>query len=185
MNHTARTTLGLIGACALAASLPAQSEPSASTTAPAPSPTTTTTATTSPTPTTAPARFTTFDGASPEVLTAVRNAQEAANAARINGVGPSGASVTDTTVSRAVAQASAAITQEGRVARADLLAERQAALTRLRLAQTAAERERLVADLRTQTGQRMDEQRETARLVRDRLRELRDSTALTPKPGGS
>lgn len=127
-------------------------------------------------------RFTTFDQASPAVQTAVQQAQQAAANARQT-IGPAVAN-TETTVARAVSQASAAIVQEGRIARADLLAERQAALVRLRLAQSPAERARLVSDLRARTGLRLEEQRETARLVRDRLRELRDSTALTPKPGG-
>jgi hypothetical protein len=127
-------------------------------------------------------RFTTFDLASPAVQTAVQNAQQAAASAR-QSIGPAVAN-SETGVARAVSQASAAIVQEGRVARAELLAERQAALVRLRLAQSAAERVRLVSDLRARTGLRLEEQRETARLVRDRLRELRDTTALTPKPGG-
>lgn len=89
-----------------------------------------------------------------------------------------------TTLAGAVSTAAAAIVQDGRVARADVLAERQAALTRLRLAQTHQDRRRLVEELRTQVGQRMEEQRELARLVRDRLRELRDTTIITPRPGG-
>lgn len=127
-------------------------------------------------------RFTTFDNASPAVRDAVQNAQQAAANAR-NSIAPASTNP-EAGVARAVSQASAAIVQEGRVARAELLAERQAALVRLRLAQSAAERARLVTELRSRTGQRMEEQRETARLVRDRLRELRDTTALTPKPGG-
>ncbi len=127
-------------------------------------------------------RFADLDQASPAVRDAVRQAQQAAASARTV-IGPATTSG-EAGVARAVAQASAAIVQESRIARTDLLAERQAALVRLRLAQSASERARLVTELRTRTGQRLEEQRETARLVRDRLRELRDTTALTPKPGG-
>jgi hypothetical protein len=116
-----------------------------------------------------------FDNAPPAVVTAVQNAQAIANTIR-TGVG---VSTTQPNLARAVSQASAAIVQDGRATRADLLAERQAALARLRAAQTAQERERLIGELRTAAGQRMDEQREVARLVRDRLRELRDITSLT------
>jgi hypothetical protein len=116
-----------------------------------------------------------FDNAPPAVVTAVQNAQAIANTIR-TGVG---VSTTQPNLARAVSQASAAIVQDGRNTRADLLAERQAALARLRAAQTAQERERLIGELRTAAGQRMDEQREVARLVRDRLRELRDTTSLT------
>lgn len=187
MKAFPRTTLGLLGACTLAPFLAAQTTSTApKNDAPAPSPATAaaaaTTATTS-APTTQATRFTTFEGASPAVLDAVHNAQAVANTARTS-IGPA-MTGGETAVARAVGAASGAIVQESRTARADVLAERQAALTRLRLAQSAPERERLVTELRTQTGQRMEEQRETARLVRDRLRELRDSTALTPKPGGS
>jgi hypothetical protein len=173
--------LGLLSTCAtlipfLSAQTttrpPADASPQSSPPTAAPAPTT---------PTTEATRFSTFEGASPAVLDAVRHAQAVATIAR---AGLSTAT-TDPGIARAVAQAGAAIVQEGRVARSDLLAQRQAALTRLRLASSTPEREKLVSDLRTQTGQRMDDQREAARLVRDRLRELRDTTSVTPKPGGS
>lgn len=125
-------------------------------------------------------RFSSFDSASPAVVTSVAQAQAVAKSIR-DGVGVA----TETPVlARAVAQAGAAIVQDGRVARTDVLAERQAALTRLRLAQTEQERRRLIDELRARSGQRMEEQREVARLVRDRLRELRDTTTLT-KPDGN
>jgi len=125
-------------------------------------------------------RFSSFENASPAVVTAVTQAQAVAESIR------DGVSIATATpvLARAVAQAGAAIVQEGRVARTDVLAERQAALTRLRLAQTEQERRRLIDELRARSGQRMEEQREVARLVRDRLRELRDTTALT-KPDGN
>lgn len=141
-----------------------------------------TTPVTSPTtPTVSAGRFTELQSASPTVQTAVANAQAAAQIARQN---PIMLASPDPGVARAVAVAGAAIAQEGRMARSEVLAERQAALTRLRLAQTEAERTRLIEDLRTQSGRRLEEQRESARLVRDRLRELRDTTMLAPRPGG-
>ncbi|MCX6953471.1 MAG: hypothetical protein NTV51_15080 [Verrucomicrobia bacterium] len=79
----------------------------------------------------------------------------------------------------AVAAASTAVVREGQVARASVLSERQATLTRLRLAQSEADRQRLIENLRLQSGERMDDQREAARLVRDRLRQLRDDATLT------
>lgn len=133
------------------------------------------------TPTVSEVRFTDLQTASSTVQIAVANAQAVAEAVRTN---PITLATPDPIVARAVAQAGAAIVQEGRVARSDVLAERQAALTRLRLAQTEAERTRLIEDLRTQSGRRLEEQRESARLVRDRLRELRDTTMLAPRPGG-
>ncbi|HEY1111301.1 MAG TPA: hypothetical protein VGE76_21785 [Opitutaceae bacterium] len=171
MKPTVRSTLGLLGACTLAPLAAAQ-------TAPAPE------RAAAPTPTAAPVasetlsagRFSNFDGASQAVIDAVRNAQSAADAAKAN---LTTSTAIPPNVSRAVAQASTAIVQEGRTARADLLAERAAAIARLRATQGPAERERIISELRTQTGQRMDEQREAARLVRDRLRELRDTTSLT------
>lgn len=169
MKPTVRSTLGLLGACTLAPLAAAQTAPAR---AAAPSPT----AAPVPTETVEAGRFTTFEGASQTVLDAVRNAQQAADAAKAN---LAAATTIPPQVSRAVAQASTAIVQEGRTARADLLAERAAAIARLRAAQGPADRERIISELRTQTGQRMDEQREAARLVRDRLRELRDTTSLT------
>lgn len=79
----------------------------------------------------------------------------------------------------AVASASTAVVREGQAARAEVLSERQAALTRLRFTQNEADRQRLIENLRLQSGERMDDQRESARLVRDRLRQLRDNAMLT------
>lgn len=126
-------------------------------------------------------RFSSFENASQTVVDAVGAAQALADSVRR---GEPSAAVTPEALSVAVSRAGAAIVQEGRMARSALLAERQAALTRLRLAQTDEERQRIVEELRLQAGRRMDEQREAARLVRDRLRELRASTALT-SPGGN
>ena len=120
-----------------------------------------------------------FDDAPPEVIDAVRNAQAIATAIR-TGVTP--AATGD--LARAVKQATTAIVQDSRTIRVNLLDERRAALVRLRAAQTETERLRIVEQMRTQAGQRMEEQRELARLVRDRLRELRETTALTPPGGG-
>lgn len=169
MKPTVRSTLGLLGACTLAPLAAAQTAP-ARAAAPAPA------AAPVPTETVEAGRFTTFEGASQAVIDAVRNAQGAADAAKAN---LATSTAIPANVSRAVAQASTAIVQEGRTARADLLAERAAAIARLRAAQSTTDRERIISELRTQTGQRMDEQREAARLVRDRLRELRDTTSLT------
>lgn len=169
MKPTVRSTLGLLGACTLAPLAAAQTAP-ARAAAPAPD------AAPVPTETVEAGRFTNFEGASQAVIDAVRNAQAAADTAKAN---LSTSTAIPPNVSRAVAQASTAIVQEGRTARADLLAERAAAIARLRATQGTADRERIISELRTQTGQRMDEQREAARLVRDRLRELRDTTSLT------
>ncbi len=128
-----------------------------------------------------PPRFTSFDNASPAVVDAV--AKAAALAATVRNGNPS-TSTLPVPLADAVAQASAAIVQEGRVVRSTVLADRQAALTRLRLAQTEAERQRIVQQLRDLSGQRLEEQREASRLVRDRLRELRVLTTLTPPGGG-
>ena len=189
----ARTALGLAGACcSLAPLLTAQTTSTTPTvTTPATgTPATTPPATTVPpstggTPTVAPSapRFTSFANAPAPVATAVATAAAAAAAAR-SPVGVA-SGTTGPALATAVAGASQAIVQDARTVRSNLLAERQAAVDRLRLAQSAPERQRLVDELRTRTGQRLDEQRETARLVRDRLRELRDVTALTPKPPGS
>lgn len=171
MKTIVRSTLGLLGACTLAPFAVAQSSPAperAAAPAPAAAP--------KPSETIEAGRFSNFEGASQVVIDAVRNAQGAADAAKAN---LSTSTATPPNVSRAVSQASAAIVQEGRTTRADLLAERSAAIARLRAAQSTTERERIISELRTQTGQRMDEQREAARLVRDRLRELRDTTSLT------
>lgn len=177
MNSPSRLIFSLLGVCALAPLGRGQTTP-ARDASPAPA---------APTPPRAPAgttattRFNSFDGASTTVLTAVANAQ--AIAAEIRN-GPAAASVPSSNLAHAVAQASAAIVQDGRVARSNILAERQASLTRLRLAQTEAERSRLVTELRGQLGQRMEEQREVARLVRDRLRELRATTTIV-RPAGN
>lgn len=127
-------------------------------------------------------RFTDFSDASANVRVAVDQAQTIAKGGLATGI--SNAAIPSPSLAQAVAQASSVIVQDGRIARANVLAERQSTLLRLRLAQSQPERQRLIDDLRSQAGQRMDEQRETARLVRDRLRELRDSTSLT-RPGGS
>jgi hypothetical protein len=152
------------------------------------SPTTSSTlSTAAPTPTDRPrgaeaTSFTTFEGASPAVRTAVANAQAVAQTIR-SGTSSASSSIVSPDLSRAVAQASAAIVQEGRVARSEILAQRQASLTRLRLAQSEADRQRLIDELRVQNGQRMEQQREVARQVRDRLRELRATTTIAPRPG--
>jgi hypothetical protein len=127
------------------------------------------------------ARFADFTKAPPAVQAPVAQAQDVATILRS---GVATASPGDPTLARAVATAGVAIVQEGRVARTEVLAERQATLTRLRLAQTETERTRLIEDLRAQTGRRLEEQRETARLVRDRLRQLRDNTTLN-RPSGT
>lgn len=64
---------------------------------------------------------------------------------------------------------------------AEALAERQIALAHLRLAQTEVRRRHLIAALREQATQRVEAQRATARLARDRLRDL---ATLPPRPGG-
>lgn len=172
MNSKFRLALSFLGAGVMA--LPGRSESVPSRQAPA------TPAPAAATPTEA-SRFSSFDGASSAVLSAVANAQAIATQIRN---GPVASSIPQAGLAQAVAQASAAIVQDGRIARSNLLAERQAALTRLRLAATEADRLRLISELRGQLGQRMEEQREVARLVRDRLRELRATTTIT-RPAGN
>ena len=102
---------------------------------------------------------------------------------------PGASSTTPTAASpltTAVTQANTAIVREGQAVRSEALANRQATLTRLRLAQSESERQKLLEDLRLQSGERLEDQRETARLVRDRLRQVRDNAVLsrpiTPTP---
>jgi hypothetical protein len=171
MKPISRLRLASVAVGAFALSAAAQ------TAAPTPAPTATTQSTTSPAtpaPTTV-AVSSAFESAPASVTVPVANAQALAGTIRAG----LGVSTTEPALARAVSQATTAIVQDGRAVRANLLAERQAALARLRAAQTQPERERLIGELRSAAGQRMDEQREVARLVRDRLRELRDTTSLT------
>lgn len=179
--------------CALAVSAAAQV---------ASTPTTGTPATGTPPTTTAPARaqpFASFDTASPAVRDAVvaatASAQRAApsldEAIRTGVVQPAGIGTASTpalppsveAVAVAVAQANAAIVGESRSTRTPVLSPREATLARLRSAQTEPERQRLVEELRSASGQRLDAQREDARLVRDRLRQLRELTTLNRPVG--
>ena len=64
---------------------------------------------------------------------------------------------------------------------AEALAERHIALAHYRLAQIEVQRRHLIATLRLQASRRFEEQRASARLARDRLR---DFATLTPRPGG-
>ncbi len=166
-------------------------------------PTSTVPPTGTPSPSTAPVRaqpFTSFDHASPAVRDAVAaataSAQRAApsldDAIRNGLVQPAAVGIASTTalppsieaVATAVTRANAAIVSDSRTTRTPVLTPREAALARLRQAQTDPERQRLIEELRTTSGQRLDAQREDARLVRDRLRQLRELTTLN-RPAGN
>jgi hypothetical protein len=64
---------------------------------------------------------------------------------------------------------------------AEALAERHIARVHYRLAQIEVQRRQMIATLRLEASQRLEEQRASARLARDRLR---DFATLTPRPGG-
>jgi hypothetical protein len=123
-----------------------------------------------------PTRFSDLTKAPPSVAAPAQAVTSLAESLRQGIVNPAG---TTTPLSVAVAQANTAIIRDGQAVRADALAGRQRTLTRLRLAQTEADRQKLIVDLRLQSGERLDDQRETARLVRDRLRQVRDDATLT------
>lgn len=127
-------------------------------------------------------RFSTFENACPQVQTAVAQARGIANYYRGNPL-VAQSQIGAPSLPGAITPATNPMVQEGRVAPANILSVRQAALTRLRLTHTQVGRQQLRESLRMQAGHRMEEQREVARLVRDRLRELRDTTFLTPGPG--
>lgn len=83
----------------------------------------------------------------------------------------------------AATNANNAIVAEDRQTRAETLDRRESSVARLRAAQTDADRRRVIEELRERSGERLDEQRESARLVRDRLRALRDiATTIRPEP---
>lgn len=132
----------------------------------------------------APPRFADLTGpATPAAVAGpaqtVTSLAEAIRLGLVTPANPSSSSLLPTApLTQAVTQASTAIVREGQAIRATSLAGRQSAVTRLRLAQTEAERLKLLADLRLQAGDRLDEQREVARLVRDRLRQVRDNATL-------
>jgi hypothetical protein len=123
-----------------------------------------------------PPRFADLTKAAPAVAAPAQAVTSLADSLRQGIVNPAG---TTTPLSVAVAQANTAIVRDGQALRAEALAGRQRTLTRLRLAQTEADRQKLIVDLRLQSGERLDDQRETARLVRDRLRQVRDDATLT------
>jgi hypothetical protein len=201
--HLRRLAL-LPACCALAAVGSAQVFTTPVTGTPAPGTPTTGTPTTGTTPpATAPVRaqpFASFDHASPAVRDAVAAATASAQLAAPsltdairNGVfQPAGIGTASTqtlppsveAVSSAVTRANAAIVGESRSTRAPVLTPRAAALARLRQTQSEPERLRLIEELRTASGQRLDAQREDARLVRDRLRQLRELTTLN-RPAGN
>lgn len=158
--------------------------------------------TVSTTPTTTSLRerpFATFDTASPAVRDAVAAATATAQTAaasldeaiRLGIVQPAGIATSSTPVlpssvaalPTAVQRAQAAIVAESRDTRSAALARREDALARLRRATTDAERQRIIEELRTLSSQRLDAQREDARLVRDRLRQLREFTTLNRPTG--
>lgn len=175
-RHRRSIASAVVPAAVLA--LATTSQPSAMASEPAAAPKSTEPSTT---PAQAEQRFGSFENASPAVVDAVAAARAVADTLR---KGDPAGLATASTLTEAVSRANAAIVQEGRQARSSILSERQAALMRLRLAQTEAERLRIVEELRLQAGRRMEEQREAARLVRDRLRELRATTAIGT-PGGN
>ncbi len=59
--------------------------------------------------------------------------------------------------------------------RADILDGRKALLERLRLAKTDEEKQRIVTEIRQLQQQRLDEQREQARLIREQLLSNRET----------
>jgi hypothetical protein len=124
----------------------------------------------------------TFRDASPAVQTSVVNAITEADAARAANIGLASPTPRPPPLTTAVTVANNAIVAESVTTRSAALTQRQATLTRLRLAASEVERQRLIDDLRVQSGQRLEEQREAARLVRDRLRTLRDLTTVTRPP---
>lgn len=127
-----------------------------------------------------PPRFADLTKAAPAVAAPAQAVTSLADSLRQGIVNPAG---TTTPLNVAVAQANTAIVRDGQAVRAEALAGRQRTLTRLRLAQTEADRQKLIVDLRLQSGERLDDQREIARLVRDRLRQVRDDATLTrPSP---
>jgi hypothetical protein len=144
--------------------------------------------------------FATFDTASQSVREAVTAASATAatavasldEAIRLGIVQPAGAATvagpalppTVEALPAAVARANAAIVTESRTTRAPALAPREDAVQRLRQATTEAERQKIIDELRTGSGQRLEAQREDARTVRDRLRQLRELTTLN-RPSGN
>ncbi len=171
MKAATRLVLPLLGALALPWLATAQTSP----TAPQTPQTITGPAGTAGSPA-QPPRFADFANATPAVAAPAQIVTSLAEAIRLGLVNPSSSTIP---LPVAVAQANAAIVRDGQTARAEALASRQATLTRLRFAQTETERQKLVEDLRLQSGERLEEQRETARLVRDRLRQVRDNATLT------
>lgn len=143
--------------------------------------------------------FTSFDTASPAVREAVSTATASATAAatsldeaiRLGVVQPAGIGTASTpalppsvtALPATVARANTAIVAESRTTRAPELTRREAALARLRQATTDEERQRIIQELRATSSQRLEAQREDARLVRDRLRQLRDVTTLNRPTG--
>lgn len=177
--------------------LAAQSTTTTQTTAAAPAPLTTSSA---PTSAQRDQPFTSFDTASPTVREAVTSATTAAatasasldEALRLGVVRPATLATSSTpqlppsvqALPGVVTRAHNAILAESRATRAAALTPRESAITRLRQAQTDAERQRLIEELRVSSTQRLEAQREDARLVRDRIRQLRDQTTIN-RPSGN
>jgi hypothetical protein len=194
MKRRTALSVFLLGTILVPVSVVAQSAP--------PSPTSTPT----PVTTTSAVRaqpFTSFDSASPAVRDAVTTATASRQTAvasleeaiRLGIVTPATIATSATSVMStlppsveahpaAVTRASNAILAESRATRATVLTPREAAITRLRQAQTEQERQRLVEELRVSSSQRLEAQREDARLVRDRIRQLRDLTTIN-RPSGN
>ena len=204
MKPRARFLLSFVGAFVVPLSLFAQTTSTTTTAVVAPTPTNTTT--TAPSTATNAVRaqpFTSFDTASPAVRDAVATATASRQTAvtsleeaiRLGIVTPATVTTSATLATStlppsveahpvAVTRASNAILAESRATRAPVLTPREAAITRLRQAQTEQERQRLVEELRVNSSQRLEAQREDARLVRDRVRQLRDLTTIN-RPSGN
>lgn len=173
MNPKLRLILVLISALAGSALVRAQTNP------PPPQVTPTTPSTPVASPVT---QSTAFAAASAAVTATVQQATSIADGIRqgvITSTVPAHAEL-----ATAVTTANNAIVAEDKTTRSTALSQRQATLIRLRTAASEAERQHLIEDLRVQSGQRLEEQREAARLVRDRLRVLRDLTTTT-RPAGN
>jgi hypothetical protein len=181
---TRRLVRFLLGACALPLFATAQTTPAVPAVPQTPqTPAGPAGSTTSPgTPATI-ARFSDLTKAAPAVAGPAQTVTSLADSIRLGILTLPSTATGANPLTSAVAQANTAIIRDGQAVRAEALSGRQRTLTRLRLAQTEAERQKLIADLRLQSGERLDDQRETARLVRDRLRQVRDDATLTrPAP---
>lgn len=187
MHATTRRLVPLLGALSLPLLASAQTTPQTPQTPAGPAGSSTSPGTVA---TVTPARFADLTTVPPPVASTAQIVGNLAEGIRLGIItlpttNPGASSTTPAPVSpltTAVTQANTAIIREGQSVRANALASRQASLTRLRLAQSETERLKLLEDLRLQSGERLEDQREAARLVRDRLRQVRDNAVITRPP---